>query len=55
VDFTIIGGIILLGAGLINAVLARSGQIQQPDGLQKYVPYLLLGVGAVIIIVGLMD
>jgi len=54
-DFGIVVALIMIAAGVFRLVLTRSGKVPVIFGYQRYIPFVFMGVGALLLIVALVD
>lgn len=54
-DFGIVVALVMVAAGVFRLVLMRSGKVPIAYGYQRYLPYVFMGVGALLFILALTD
>jgi len=54
-DFGMVVALLMIAAGVFRLVLMRSGKVPAVFGYQRYIPYVFMGVGAVLFILALTD
>ncbi len=54
-DFGVIVALMMVAAGVFRLMLMRSGKIPLAFGLQRYFPYVFIGMGVLLFILALTD
>lgn len=55
VDLAIVVSVIMILAGIFRLWLMRSGKLPLAFGVQRYFPYMFIGVGVVLLVIAILD
>lgn len=54
-DFGTVVALLMIAAGVFRLVLMRSGRAPAIFGYQRYIPYVFIGMGVVLLVLALTD
>ena len=54
-DLAIVVSVIMILAGIFRLWLMRSGKLPLAFGIQRYFPWMFIGVGIVLLVIAILD